>query len=45
MVLERMENNMSKWYGTVLCAGDNRWPKQMLLCCPEEKQRKGEGPK
>jgi hypothetical protein len=40
-VLERMENNMSKWYGSVLCVGENRWPKQMLICCPKEKKENG----
>jgi hypothetical protein len=33
---------MSKWYGSVLYVGDNRWPKQMLMCCPEKKKKKKE---
>jgi hypothetical protein len=28
-ILERMEYNMLKWYGHVLCMKDNRWPKRI----------------
>jgi hypothetical protein len=27
IILERMENNVLKWYGYVLRMGDKRWPK------------------
>jgi hypothetical protein len=45
--LERMENNMLKWYGYALHMGDNRWPKQQLTWLPqgggEDAQCSGKG--
>ena len=29
-ILERMENNMLKWYGHVLRMEDNRWSKRIV---------------
>jgi hypothetical protein len=37
-ILERMENNMLKWYGYVLHMEDNRWPKRMTRL-PEGRRR------
>jgi len=34
-ILERMENNMLKWYGHVVCMEDHRWPKRIMTSSPE----------
>ena len=39
-VLERMENNVLKWYGHVLRMGDKRWPKRILTWSPEGRKRR-----
>jgi len=33
-----VKSNMLKWYGHVLCVGDNRWPKQILTWSLEGRQ-------
>jgi hypothetical protein len=38
-ILERMENNMLKWYGHVLRMEDNRWPKRIMTWSPEGRRR------
>jgi hypothetical protein len=40
-ILERMENNMSKWYGQVVRMDDNRWPKRITKWRPEGRRRRG----
>jgi hypothetical protein len=39
-ILERMKTNMFKWYGHVICMGDNIWPKQILTWLPEGIKRR-----
>jgi len=34
-----MENNMLKRYRNLLCMGDNRWPKRILICSSEKKKK------
>jgi hypothetical protein len=38
IILERMENNMLKWYGHVLRMEDNRWPKRIMTWSPEREE-------
>jgi hypothetical protein len=38
-ILERMENNMLKWYGHVLRMEDNGWPKRIMTWSPEGRRR------
>jgi hypothetical protein len=38
-ILERMENNMLKWYRHVECMGDNTWPKIDLTAGKKKKKR------
>jgi hypothetical protein len=40
-ILERMENNMLKWYGHVLHMEDNTWPKRTITWSPEGRRRRG----
>jgi hypothetical protein len=40
IILERMENNMLKWYGHVVCMEVNRWSKRMTWS-PEGRRRRG----
>ena len=40
-ILDRMENNMLKWYGHVVRMEDNRWPKRITTWCTEGRQRRG----
>jgi hypothetical protein len=39
-ILERMENNMLKWYGHVLRMEDNTWPKRIITWSPEGRRRR-----
>jgi hypothetical protein len=40
-ILERMENNMLKWYGHVLRMEDNTWPKRIMTWSLEGRRRGG----
>jgi len=35
IILERMGNNMLKWYGHVACVKGHRWPKGIMTWSPE----------
>jgi len=39
--LERMQNNVLKWYGHVVRMDDNRWPKRLMTWLPEGRRRRG----
>jgi hypothetical protein len=40
--LVRLENNMLKLYGNIVCMEDNRWPKRIMTWSPEgRRQRRG----
>jgi hypothetical protein len=38
-ILERMENNILKWYEHVLCMEDNRWPKRIMTWSLDGRRR------
>jgi hypothetical protein len=38
-ILERMENNLLKYYGRVLGMRDKRWPQGILTWSPEGRKR------
>jgi hypothetical protein len=39
-ILERMENNVLKWYG-LQCMGDDRCPKRIRISSPKRRKRRG----
>jgi len=41
-ILERMENNVWKWYGHVPRMEDKRWPKGIMAWSPEGSRRRGQ---
>ena len=42
--MERMENNMLKWYGHVVRMKENRWPKRIMTWSPGGGRRRGGRP-
>jgi hypothetical protein len=40
-ILERMENNMLKWYGHVVRMKDSRWPKRIMTWSSGGRRRRG----
>jgi hypothetical protein len=40
-ILEKMENNILKWYGHILRMGVNKWPKQILTWSREGRKTRG----
>jgi len=40
-ITERMDNNMLKLYGHVVCMEDNRWPKRIMSWSPGGRRRWG----